>query len=279
MPNPFRNFVSVGTLSQPTVARGQLLRPFPQFTGVVQRDVRTGFSIYHSLQLKLEHRFSHGFSFLGSFTAAKQIGTPLAHTVVADAGFQNNNKRYLDRSLSGFDVARRVVLSGTWELPFGKGQKGPLQVIAGGWQVNGIVTLQGGFPLGIGTASNQTNSFGGGSRPNNNGTSAALSGSERTLDRWFNTSVFSQPPPFTFGNTSRTLPDVRTPGVTNFDFSITKNTKITERIGTQFRAEFFNGFNHANFGGPGTAFGNANFGVISSALDPRIIQLGLKILY
>ena len=65
VPNPFREFVSVGALSQPTVARGQLLRPFPQYTSVLQRDVRTGSSIYHSIQLKLEHRFSHGFSFLG----------------------------------------------------------------------------------------------------------------------------------------------------------------------------------------------------------------------
>jgi len=67
--------------------------------------------------------------------------------------------------------------------------------------------------------------------------------------------------------------------LTNFDFSLTKNTRINDRINTQFRAEFFNGFNHANFGSPGNALGNANFGVISSALDPRIIQLGLKILF
>jgi len=140
--------------------------------------------------------------------------------------------------------------------------------------------MQSGFPLGVTTAANQTNSFGGGSRPNNNGQSAALSGSPRSrLDRWFNTSVFSQPPPFTFGNTSRTLPDVRTPGLTNVDFSITKNTHITERITHQFRAEFFNALNHPNFGSPGNAFGNANFGVISSALDARIIQLGMKVLF
>ena len=286
VPNPFRPFVSVGGLSQATVARGQLLRPFPQFTSALHRDVRTGSSIYHSLQLKLEHRFSHGFSFLGAFTGAKQIGTPMSHTVVSDPGFQNNNQRFLDRSLVGFDVSRRIVLSGTWELPIGKGKsllsaaKGPLGLIAGGWQVNGIFSMQSGFPLGVTTAANQTNSFGGGSRPNNNGQSAALSGSPRSrLDRWFNTSVFSQPPPFTFGNTSRTLPDVRTPGLTNVDFSITKNTHITERITHQFRAEFFNALNHPNFGSPGNAFGNANFGVISSALDARIIQLGMKVLF
>ncbi len=286
VPNPFREFVAVGTLSQTTVARGQLLRPFPQFANVLHRDVRTGSSIYHSLQLKLEHRFSHGFSLLGAFTGAKQIGSPLSHAVVSDPGFQNNNQRSLDRSLTGFDVARRVVLSGTWELPFGKGRpllsaaRGTLGLIVSGWQVNSIVTLQGGFPLGLTTASNQTNSFGGGSRPNNNGTSATLSGSDRSrLDRWFDTSVFSQPATFTFGNTARTLPDTRSPGITNVDFSITKVTRITERVSTQFRTEFFNGFNHPNFGSPGSALGNANFGVISSALDPRIIQLGLKVLF
>ena len=152
--------------------------------------------------------------------------------------------------------------------------------MVGGWQLNGIFTVQGGFPLGLTTASNQTNSFGGGSRPNNNGQSAALSGAPRTrVDRWFNTSVFSQPANFTFGNTGRTLPDVRTPGLSNLDFSITKFTNITERITHQFRAEFFNAFNHPSFGSPGSALGNANFGVISSALDARIIQLGMKVLF
>ena len=126
----------------------------------------------------------------------------------------------------------------------------------------------------------QPDSFGGGSRPNNNGKSAKLDGPvHERLNRWFDTSVFSQPAAFTFGNTSRTLPDVRSPGTVNCDFSITKVTAITERISTQFRAEFFNGFNHPSFGAPGTALGNANFGVISSAADPRIIQFGLKLLF
>ena len=90
---------------------------------------------------------------------------------------------------------------------------------------------------------------------------------------------FSQPTPFTFGNTSRNLPDVRSPGVVNFDFSFTKITHIKERITLQFRDGFFNGFNHPNFGSPGTTFGTANFGVISSAADPRIVQFGVKLLF
>ncbi|MGH9660860.1 MAG: carboxypeptidase regulatory-like domain-containing protein, partial [Bryobacteraceae bacterium] len=188
--------------------------------------------------------------------------------------------------LSGFDVPRRLVLSANWELPFGRGKhflagaRGIVNAFTGGWQLNSITTVQSGFPIGVTTAVNQTNSFGGGSRPNNNGKSAKIDGPVRErLNRWFDTSVFSQPPAFAFGNTARTLPDVRTPGTVNFDFSVTKVTAITERVSTQLRAEFFNGFNHANFGAPGNALGNATFGVISSAADPRIVQFGLKLLF
>src|SRR5262249_23297448 len=286
VPNPFAPFVSVGPLSQPTIARGQLLRPFPQFGSVLLRNVRDVSSIYHSLQLKIEQRFSHGFSFLGAYTISKQIGGPVANAVVPDPGFQNNNDRRADRSLVGFDVPQRLVLSAIWELPFARGKRvlagghGISEKLVSGWQFNGITTLQSGFPLGLTTAVNQTNSFGGGSRPNNSGRSARLSGPVvKRLDRYFDTSVFSQPAPFTFGNTARTLPDVRAPGIVNFDVSITKVTSITERVSTQFRAEFFNAFNHPNFGRPGTTFGVPNFGVISSALDPRIIQLALKLIF
>lgn len=286
VPNPFASLVSVGPLSQPTVARGQLLRPFPQFGSLLMRDVRTMSAIYHSLQMKVEHRFRNGFSFLAAYTASKQLGGPMARAVVTDPGFQNNNNRALDRSIVGFDVSQRLVMSGNVELPFGKGKSllaNPGRVasaIVSGWQLNCISTFQTGFPLGITTAANQTNSFGGGSRPNNNGTSARLTGAPRDrLNRYFDTSVFSQPAPFTFGNTARTLPDVRGPGIVNFDISVTKTTAIGEQWRTQFRAEFFNALNRANFGNPGTALGNANFGVISSAADPRIIQLGLKLIF
>ncbi|HEV8130327.1 MAG TPA: carboxypeptidase regulatory-like domain-containing protein, partial [Acidobacteriota bacterium] len=148
------------------------------------------------------------------------------------------------------------------------------------WQVNGITTIQSGPPLGLTTAANQTNSFGGGSRPNHSGQSAELSGSTvLRLDRYFDTSVFSQPPAFTFGNTARTLPDARAPGTVNFDFSLIKSTRITEQLGLQFRAEFFNLLNNTNFGAPGTTFGTSTFGVINSASDARVIQFGLKLLY
>jgi hypothetical protein len=122
--------------------------------------------------------------------------------------------------------------------------------------------------------------MGGGSRPNNNGHSANLPADQRTLNRWFDTSVFSQPDPFTFGNTGRLLPDVREPGISNFDFSTQKNFALTERIRLQFRGELFNIFNTPQFGRPGTTFGNPQFGVISSQANSlRQIQFGLKLLF
>src|SRR5262249_15431933 len=157
--------------------------------------------------------------------------------------------------------------------------KRPIHTILGGWTVAGITTLQSGRPLALNTATNNTNSYGGGSRPNNNGQTAYLDSSQRTLNRWFNTSVFSQPDPFTFGNTGRLLPDVREAGIANFDFSTQKNFTLTERLRAQFRGEFFNIMNTPQFGRPGTTLGNPAFGVISTqANSPRQIQFGLKLL-
>jgi hypothetical protein len=171
-----------------------------------------------------------------------------------------------------------------YELPFGTGKKflgsgGVFAMIAGGWAVTGITTLQTGRPIEL-TAPNNTNSYGGGSRPNNNGQSARLSSEERSISRWFDTSVFSQPEPFTYGNVGRLLPDVREPGITNFDFSALKRFPIAERANLEFRAEFFNLFNTPQFGRPNGALGNVQFGVIGSqANSPRQIQFGLKLLW
>jgi hypothetical protein len=171
-----------------------------------------------------------------------------------------------------------------YELPFGRGKSflsggGIAAAIVGGWTVTGITTLQKGRPVEL-TAPNNTNSFGGGSRPNNNGQSAALPSGERTLERWFNTSVFSQPEPFTFGNTGRLLPDVREAGITNFDLSVHKRFPIRERLNVEFRAEMFNAFNTPQFGRPNGSFGNVQFGTINTqANSPREIQFGLKLLF
>ena len=141
-------------------------------------------------------------------------------------------------------------------------------------------TAQSDFPLYISAASNTSNSFGGTFRPNENGQNPNISGSAVSrLSEWFNTSDFSQPAPFTFGNTPRTLPDVRAEGIDNFDFALFKNTLFgpEDKLGLQFRCEVFNIANRVQFGYPGMTFGTAQFGVVSSQINqPRLIQLALR---
>jgi hypothetical protein len=102
------------------------------------------------------------------------------------------------------------------------------------------------------------------------------------LTEWFNTACFVQPPAFTFGNVSRTEPNLRTDGLSNFDFALVKNTAFgpEDRVGLQFRAEFFNIFNVPQFGYPGMTVGTPSFGIVSSQLNnPRLIQFGLKLAF
>jgi hypothetical protein len=296
--NPFYGLISSGTLAAPTVARGQLLRPFPQYTGVAIDENTNRNSTYHSLQAKVEKRLRGGGTILASYTVAKLISDTdtLTGWLETASGTQwgdanSNNIRY-ERSLTAYDVPQRFVLSYVLDLPFGKGQKfakdkgGVGGKLISGWGINGITTLQSGFPLGLG-ADNLSNSFGGSSRPVSTGKSGKLTGSATgRLNEWFDTSAYTPPVPFTFGNLSRTLPDVRTQGINNWDIAIFKNTKFgpEERFGIQFRTEFFNTFNRTQFGYPNTSCcrpdqggSNNSFGVVSSTANlPRLVQFALR---
>jgi hypothetical protein len=292
VPNPFYGLVGIGALSQPTVSRGQLLRPYPQFNGMAIGSANVGNSIYHSMQLKATKRFSESLISV-AYTVSKGIGDSEAVVGWLEQSgtpnsFMDANNRRLDRALNAFDNPQRLVVVYTTALPLGKGKKwmtggGVLNPIISGWEFNGIYTAESGSPLFLGTATNLTNSFGGGSRPNNNGTSAALSTDAHSrLNKWFDTSVFSQPAAFTFGNTGRTLPDVRDHGTNNFDFGFVKNNRFLRdgRMNLQLRGELFNVFNRVRFGNPGLSLGNAQFGVVSSqANTPRQIQFALKLLF
>ncbi|MBI3693329.1 MAG: TonB-dependent receptor [Acidobacteria bacterium] len=289
VPNPFFGGIPANTsLGQSTIAQGQLLRPYPQFTGFASSQSTYGSSVYHSLQVRAERQFANGLTVLAAYTNGKLIddGAPGRFGFLGSVpAYQNHNNRRSERSISSQEVSQTLVFSYVYELPIGPGKPflsaasgwGPL--LLGGWQVNGITSFLAGFPLALTTASNPTlGRVGSGNlRPDNNGRSAKLDGSvAQRLNRYFDTSVFSQPEPWKFGNTARTLPDVRTPGVANFDFSIVKNTTLLEHHRLQFRAEAFNVFNHPNFGGPNTVFGAPGFGAITSARAARIVQLALK---
>jgi len=298
--NPFYGLIATGPLSTSTVSRGQLLRPYPQYSDLRINGIANRDSIYHSMEVKAEKRFTNGGSILVSYTLSKLITTADALFGWLDADITGDNTGYVtqdannirgERSVSDYDVPQRLVVSYALDLPFGRGKKflsgtsGVAGKLVSGWGVNGVTTLQSGFPLILHTAQNLSGSYNMGTRPNFNTSvcphGAALQGSpESRLNEWFNTSCFSQPPAFTFGNVSATLPTVRSDGTNNFDFALFKNTTFGPegRLGLQFRAEFFNLFNRPQFGVPNRTFGTAQFGVVSSQINnPRLVQFALRL--
>ncbi len=243
------------------------------------------------MQMKLEKRFSRGGTILGSYAFAKLISDTDTLTGWLEpgggaGGAQNWYNVKAERSLALYDVPHRLVLSYILDLPFGKGQPwgsgvtGFADKIVSGWGINGVSTFMAGFPLPISVAVNQ-NGFGAGQRPNRTGQSGKLDGAAQDrLTRWFDTNTFTHPGPWAFGNSARTLPDIRSHGVANYDFTVFKNTQITERFGVQFRTEIFNLFNRVQFSYPGTAVGVPQFGVVSGQYNtPRLVQMALRLMF
>ncbi len=290
VPNPFFGIVSTrGLLSQPTVTRAQLLRPFPQFLDVLNFRPASASSIYHAFQLRLQKQLTRGLTLLVAYTNSKLISDSdniVSYQGQAPGG-QNSYDRRADRSVSALDSSQRMVISYVYELPFGRGKRfasgGPrwASEIASGWQINGITTFSRGLPLAP-SAPNNSNSFSDGLRPNVTG-NPKLDGGRSTsekLAQWFDTSKFTQPPAFTFGNASRTLPNVRGDGSRNFDFSLFRQFRIREGRHVELRGEFFNVFNTPQFDLPGVTLGGNNFGAVSAQGNiPRQIQFGLKLVY
>ena len=283
--NPFYGIVTVGTLAAATVQKGQLIKAYPQYTSASLAWPSSASSIYHSMQIKLSKRFSKGFSFLTSYTKGKLIddNSGVSSWLEPATGHQDIYNRRADRSISDQDVAQRFVTSFNYSLPLGKNAKfghnwsPAVDVILGGWQVNGIVTFQSGIPVTL-TTTNTTQSGSGVLRPNNSGGSAKLD--SPSIDKWFNTAVFTQPANYTFGNVARSLPDVRGPGVKNLDFSLFKSVKISESKFIQFRTEVFNVTNSPEFDQPDSNLQSGTFGrLLSQRNTPRQIQFGLKIVF
>ena len=242
--------------------------------------------------------FKAGQTLLVSYTNSKLISNALdtfnsSMDTSGVPGIQNYYDLKSEESLASFDNPQRLVVGYVLDLPFGRGKKylgsdrGVVDRLIGGWGADGILTFQKGFPLGLTTSSNLTQSYGGGSRPNFNASAcpngAALDGSaESRINKWFNTACYSQPAAYTFGNVSRTLPNVRSDGINNWDFALFKDNTFgaERRFNLQFRAEFFNLFNHPQFDVPGQSYGTAQFGVVSLQFNnPRLVQLALKLTF
>ena len=270
---PFYNY-NINLPSEMRAGTLQPQRPYQPFSDILMLK-GAGDSTIHQLQLEAVKRYSSGVSLQLEYSWNRSLdNTPIV------GGPQNPYSTANDRGNS--DQVRRHIFSAayTYDLPFGPGKAflakgGAAGKIVGGWQVAGITYLRTGQPFSVGF-----NNTGGAWYANRANVSnvGALPRGERSITRWFDSSGYSVPAQFTFGNSARNL--LFGPGDIVFDVSLIKDTAITERVKTQFRAEFFNMPNHANFGNPGTNISvPSSLGRITSAGDPRQIQFGLKLLF
>jgi hypothetical protein len=250
---------------------------------VTNYDRSIGQSSYHALQVKLERRLAQGLSFLTAYTWSKAIDTASSGQFTESLSLQNPYDPNSSRSVSGFDIPQLFSTALVYQLPFGPGKpwlsSGFASRVFGNWQVNGITTLRSGQVYtpqmnldiaNIGAVNNQNRA-----RPN-------LVGDWRVAnprpEAWFNKAAFAAPPAFTYGTAGRNI--LRSDALQNFDLSLFREDKITERMKLQFRVESFNLANHPTFGVPGSAVPTPLFGqVTSTASTARQVQLGLKLLF
>jgi hypothetical protein len=291
------------SLSGATVAAGQLERPYPQYNGLNLGGYGCCGSSYNSLQATVTRRFQGGGTLLVAYTNAKLMSNTDTLTSWLEGptggvpGVQDWNNLKGERSLSAQDVSQRLVISYVLDLPFGHGRRylssmnGLANGAVSGWGIDGITTFQRGFPLKISYA-NQTpleKANLGVSNIRPNVVPGCSRKGSRTLSQWFNTSCFAAPPDWGAGTESRVDPVLRGPGINNWDFALFKRTNIGERVGVEFRTEFFNIFNHPYFSMPGTGFAGSatanGFGQITSTIQggvaspERLIQFALKVVF
>ena len=270
---PFYN----NSVNLPAVQKAGTLqanRPYQPWSDILLLN-SGGDSTLHQLQIEAIKRFSHGLNFQVEYSWNRSLDdTPIV------GGPQNPYDNRGSRGNS--DQVRRHIFTAAYnyELPFGPGKaflnvKGVAGKVVGGWSVAGITYLRTGQPFSVTFSPSLPGWYASradASAPGN------LDRGTRNLTKWFDASGYTVPAPFTFGNSARNL--LFGPGDIVFDVSFLKDTSITERTKTQFRAEFFNIPNHANFGNPGSNISVASsLGRITSAGDPRQIQFGLKLLF
>jgi Carboxypeptidase regulatory-like domain/TonB dependent receptor len=252
-------------------------------------------SSYNALEASLKKRFSHGISFLASYTYSKSIDDSSSFNLTGSASkplagendlAQNPFDVNAERGRSLFDARHRFVLSYQWSLPWWRQPRGWYQQVLGNWQVNGIITAMTGTPFTVfdgndfsvqGSAPEISGFFS--NRPNVVGGQNPNDG-PKTTSTWLNPNAFQRitqdptSPVQQFGSAGRNI--AQGPGFTNWDFSLFKNIRITDSKELQFRAEFFNILNHTNFHNPDSDMNSQTFNQILEAQPPRLIQFALK---
>lgn len=294
VPNPFAGVITDPTspLSAPEVQAYQLLRPFPQFTGFEAATQPVSNSIYHAFQLRVEKRLSRGLQFLTTYTISKSIddssvGNGGVSWLGGGVSLQDPNRRFLERSLSQFDIPQILQFSYVYEFPVGRGKHfganwNPwLSGILGGWRTNGIWRFASGQPIALGLRGGQAIPTYGPQRPNLVGALERNDGPD-FRDRYFsNPEVAVSPEPYALGTASRVLPNVRAPGINLASLSLFKEiplSKLREGMRLEYRAEAFNAFNHPIFCGPDATVGSPSFGqVFGQCQASREFQMALKL--
>jgi hypothetical protein len=275
LPNPFQGLMpagATGTFTGANIGRERLLRPYPHFDAV-NHSRFDGYSWYHSAQLQLEKRFSRGFTLNGAYTFSKYMQ--------ASEVLNQDDLRPIE-VISDLDRPHRFVVSGLYELPFGRGRTfgnsvNPVAArIIGGWQLNGVYTFQSGPPIGFGNII-----F------NGDVNNIALPGDQQTPERWFNTDAgFEKNAALQLDRNVRTFPlrfgFIRAGTINNWDLSLLKNTSITEGKDLQFKFEALNALNRVQFPAPNTTPSVQQFGAIqvsNGANYARRLQLTVKFLF
>jgi hypothetical protein len=279
VPNPFAGLLPGTAINGANVVRSQLLRPFPQFTGLTEDRRAIGRAWYNSLQLRLEKRLASGLHYLLSYTFSKNMEA---------VGYLNAQDPIgqLASVVTQDYAPHRLMISGGYDLPLFKDSSAWLRNIAGGWKVNGVATLQSGVPI---------NTPGGVFLIGD----PRLPKGQQSLERWFNTCtltatgarqncasadetpVFQVQPSFTLRSHSTRFSNILTSRPPQIDVSLFKTFTLKEGLALQFRAEAFNFANTPWFGGPNLTASSSNFGVVtpSQVNDQRNVQLALKLVF
>ncbi len=252
------------------IPRAQLLRPYPQFTTVALYRNNVGHSTYHSFQSRIEKRLSHGLTFTLAYTFSKLIDDagavfdsavqtgPVSNFQAADSF----NKR-LEKDVSTGNMEQVLSSGFVYQIPFW------------GWQIAGLLRAQSGSPIAVTQATNLNAFAGFGVQRPNRLKDSTLNADQRSTTRWFNTEAFAQTGQFRIGNSSRN--PALGPGYRTLDLMLGKTIRLLEKLRMELRVEAFNVTNTPPLGNPNGSFGNVGFGSITTALDPRVFELVVKI--
>jgi Carboxypeptidase regulatory-like domain/TonB-dependent Receptor Plug Domain len=261
-PYDFNPVINTGTVSTAVFA------PYQGYNSI-STSASLGNLYWNALEASARHPVGHNMFISVAYTWQHGLADERTTNFFEGSAPQNTYNIAADYGSSQVNAAQVLAISHIWTLPWYKNASGLEGAVLGGWKYSGITSFMSGFSLDPGLS---TSHRGLASRPNR--ISADITG-PKTVQQWFNTSAFAAPAPGYFGNSGTGI--ITGPGLINFDMAFYKTFKITERASAEFRGELFNVFNHTNFAGISTGYGSGNYGAVTSARDPRIVEFALRI--